>query len=109
MILKTLVIFYHYVKEYDKLKEYFKKAKILQGTSYAEGIDLSMHRYMVVYSQDWSTIKYSQRRCRQANVNRKWPIEVHFLLVEGSISDQVYQNVAVKKRDFIDSMFEPML
>ena len=38
------VIMYHYKAEGIKLSQHFKKAKLLQGTSYAEGVDLSAYK-----------------------------------------------------------------
>ncbi len=110
-ILKTwgdsdnLVIFYQYQNELSLLKQTFKSATILQGTSFAEGVDLSMYETCVVYSMDFSTAKYVQRRARQCNMKRDTPIDFHFLLVKGAISEQVYQTVAVNRTNFVDSYF----
>ena len=110
-ILKTwgdsdnLVIFYQYQNELSLLKQTFKSATILQGTSFAEGVDLSMYETCVVYSMDFSTAKYTQRRARQCNMKRDTPIDFHFLLVKGAISEQVYKTVAVNRTNFVDSYF----
>ena len=110
-ILKTwgdsdnLVIFYQYQNELSLLKQTFKSATILQGTSFAEGVDLSMYETCVVYSMDFSTAKYTQRRARQCNMKRDTPIDFHFLLVKGAISEQVYQTVAINRTNFVDSYF----
>ena len=110
-ILKTwgdsdnLVIFYQYQNELSLLKQTFKSATILQGTSFAEGVDLSMYETCVVYSMDFSTAKYTQRRARQCNMKRDTPIDFHFLLVKSAISEQVYQTVAVNRTNFVDSYF----
>lgn len=101
----SLVIFYHYKQEELKLKSSFSKATILQATSFAEGVDLSMYETLVIYSMDFSTARYSQRRARQANMRRESEINVHYLLVKGAISEQVYQTVAVNKSNFIDKYF----
>lgn len=103
---KDLVIMYHYQADAVKLKRMFKKAWILQATSYAEGIDLSGFKHLVIYSQDFSTAKHSQRRARQANKNRTEEIKVHFLLTKKAISHQVYKAVSINKTNFIDSLFE---
>lgn len=103
---EDLVIMYNYIEEEVKLKSVFKKARILQATSYAEGVDLSMYKYLVIYSQNWSTAQHTQRRARQANKMRKEPIVVHFLLAKGAISDQVYKMVAINKKNFVDSVFK---
>lgn len=100
------VIMYNYIAEGDKLRAVFKNSPILQATSYAEGVDLSMYKNLVVYSMNFSTSKYVQRRARQANMQRKEEITVHYLLVKKAISDQVYKTVAVNKRNFVDSLFE---
>ena len=102
---KDLVIFYQYQNELSLLKQTFKSATILQGTSFAEGVDLSMYETCVVYSMDFSTAKYTQRRARQCNMKRDTPIDFHFLLVKGAISEQVYQTVAVNRTNFVDSYF----
>ena len=103
---EDLVIYYHYIAEGRKLRHYFKKASILQGISYAEGIDLAHMETIVVYSQDFSTAKHTQRRARQAAKHRDKPITVHFLLVKKAISAQVYHTVSVNKQNFVDSVFE---
>lgn len=102
---KNLVIFYHYKQEEKFLKLYFKHATILQATSFAEGVDLSMYKTLVIYSMDFSTARYSQRRARQCNMLRGEPIDVHYLLVKGGISEKVYQTVAINKQNFIDKYF----
>lgn len=101
----NIVIMYNYIAEREKLETVFKRAKILQATSYAEGVDLSMYDHLIIYSQNWSTAKHSQRRARQANINRKDPIKVHFLLVKNAISDQVYKTVSVNKANFVDATY----
>lgn len=103
---KDLVIMYNYIAEQTKLARFFKKATLLQATSYAEGVDLSMFKHLVIYSMNFSTAKYTQRRARQANMERKEEIKVHYLLVKKAISDQVYKTVAINKRNFVDSVFE---
>jgi hypothetical protein len=99
-------IMYHYQAEGVKLGKYFRQARLLQGTSNAEGVDLSGLRHLVIYSQDFSTAKHSQRRARQANKKRKESIKVHFYLVRGAISEQVYTTVSENKTNFIDKMYK---
>ena len=84
----------------------FKQAKLLQATSYAEGVDLHQYKHLVIYSQDFSTARHTQRRARQANKNRKEAIIVHFLLVKGGISERVYKTVSINKKNFVDTVFE---
>lgn len=103
---EDLVIMYHYKAELLKLQKYFKKAELLQADSYAEGVDLSGYRHLVIYSQSFSTAKYTQRRARQANKNREEEIKVHFLLVKKAVSEQVYTTVSVNKTNFVDSTYE---
>ena len=103
---KDLVIFYHYKQEEKLLKQYFKQAQVLQATSFAEGVDLSMYEHLVVYSMNFSTSQYTQRRARQANMKRDTQINVHFILVKGAISEQVYTTVAVNKSNFVDKYYE---
>ncbi len=99
------VIMYHYKAELDKLRGSFRNARLLQATSYAEGVDLSHYKSLIIYSQDFSTARHSQRRARQANKQRSEPISVHFYLVKGGISEQVYKTVSINKTNFVDSVF----
>jgi hypothetical protein len=101
-----LVIMYQYIAEKAKLESVFKKATVLQATSYAEGVDLHKFSDLVIYSQDFSTARHAQRRARQANKKRDTPITVHFLLVKKGLSEQVYKTVSVNKKNFIDSVFK---
>lgn len=101
-----LVIMYNYIAELTKLSAVFKQAKLLQATSYAEGVDLHQYKHLVIYSQDFSTARHTQRRARQANKNRKEAIIVHFLLVKGGISERVYKTVSINKKNFVDTVFE---
>lgn len=101
-----LVIMYNYKAELPKLQQYFKHAMLLQATSFAEGVDLSMYKHLVIYSQDFSTAKHTQRRARQANKERSEEIKVHFLLVKKAISEQVYKTVSINKINFVDSVFD---
>lgn len=100
-----VVIFYHYVSEYTKLSRYFKNARLLQASAYAEGVDLSMYDKIIVYSMNFSTAQYTQRRARQANLMRDKPIVVDYLLTKGLISHQVYQCVAENKTNFVDKYY----
>lgn len=111
-ILKTwgdtedLVIMYHFKADEIKLSRMFKKARILQSQTFAEGVDLSMYKDLVIYSQNHSAAKHSQRRARQANRKRKEPINVHYILVKRATSDKAYRSVSIKKQNFIDTVFE---
>lgn len=101
----NIVIFYQFVHEEILLKEHFNNARILQGTSYAEGVDLSMYETLIIYSMDYSTAKYSQRKARQANIARVDNINVIYLLMKGAISDQVYTTVCENNKNYVDSYF----
>ena len=101
-----VAIMYNYIGEGVKLKRYFKNAKILQATSNAEGVELSHVRHLVIYSQDFSTARHTQRRARQASMQREWSITVHFLLVKKATSEQVYKTVSINKKNYVDSRFE---
>lgn len=103
---KDVAIMYNYIGEEFKLKRYFKNARILQATSNAEGVELSDVEHLVIYSQDFSTARHTQRRARQASKQRGSPIRVHFLLVEKAISHQVYKTVSINKVNYVDSRFE---
>lgn len=103
---ESLVIMYNYKAEEAKLKEHFKKAALLQATSYAEGVDLHAYETLVVYSQDFSTARHTQRRARQCNLKRNKPITVYYLLVKKAISEQVYKTVSLNKKNFVDSVFD---
>lgn len=102
----NVAIMYHFRAEKEKLEHFFKKATLLQGTTNAEGVDLSSFDHLVIYSQDYSTSKHTQRRARQANMERKTPINVHFLLVKGAVSDDVYEAVSINKSNFVDNRFQ---
>jgi len=102
---ESLVIMYNYIAEKTKLENHFKKARILQATSFAEGVDLHKYRDLVIYSQDFSTARHTQRRARQCNKERKFPIDVHYLLVKDAISAQVYSTVSINKKNFVDKVF----
>lgn len=102
----SVVIMYNYIAEGDKLRGRFKHAQVLQGSSYAEGVDLSDYKHLVIYSQDFSTAKHTQRRARQANKLRSEPIKVHYPMFKGSVGHQVYKTVSLNKVNFVDSLFE---
>ena len=103
---EDLVIMYNYIAEKEKLEHHFKKAVILQATSFAEGVDLHKYKHLVIYSQDFSTARHTQRRARQCNKNRDLPIDIHYLLVKGAISSQVYKTVSINKKNFVDRAFD---
>lgn len=103
---EDLVIMYNFKSELTKLQKVFKKALILQATSFAEGVDLHKYKDLVIYSQDYSTARHTQRRARQCNMERDTPIIVHYLLVHKGISAQVYKTVSVNKKNYVDSTYK---
>lgn len=103
---EDVVIMYQYIAEGMKLPRHFKKARLLQAQRYAEGVDLSMYKHLIIYSQNFSTAQHTQRRARQANKERIEDIKVHYLLVKKAVSEQAYQTVSVNKTNFVDSVFE---
>lgn len=99
----SIGIFYEYIGEKFLLENYFKNDKrvsIYQSSSFAEGVDLSHIEVLIVYSMGFSTSQFVQRRARQCNMQRTTPIKVHFLLVKGGVSEQVYNTVARNKKNF---------
>ena len=103
---EDLAIMYNYRAERHKLSKYFSRALLLQSTTNAEGIDLYHVKDLVIYSQDFSTARHTQRRARQANKKRDTPIRVNFLLVKEAVSAQVYKIVSLNKLNFVDSLFD---
>jgi len=100
-----VAIFYNYKAELIKLTAIFKRARLLQSTSHAEGIDLKHIKHLIILSQDFSTARHTQRRARQANMARDTEIIVHFLLTEKGVSAQVYNTVSVNKTNYVDARF----
>jgi hypothetical protein len=105
----NVVIMYNYIAEKTKLEEHFSQAQVLQATSFAEGVDLCGYEHLIIYSQDFSTARHTQRRARQTNKIRETEIKVHFLIVKEAISDQVYQAVSINKENYVDRLFNKQL
>jgi hypothetical protein len=105
---EDLAIMYHFKADFLKLNKLFKRAGLFQASSYAEGVDLSGYKTLVIYSQNHSTAQHTQRRARQANMNRKEEIKVHYILVKTAISHKVYKAVSLNKKDFVDTVFETL-
>lgn len=103
---KDVVIMYNYIAEGIKLRSIFEHAEILQATSFAEGIELSHVKHLIIYSQDFSTARHTQRRARQASLDRDEPIIVNYLLVKNGLSEQVYNAVTLNKTNYVDSLYE---
>ncbi len=100
-----MAIMYYFQAEEDKLHKSFKNASILQSTRYAEGYDLSHVKHLIIYSQDYSTAKHTQRRARQASKARDSEIIVHHIIKKGGVSEGVYKTVVLNKKNFVDSRF----
>lgn len=103
---EDVAIMYHFIGEGKKLRNHFEHAEILQATTHAEGISLMHIEHLIIYSQDYSTAKHTQRRARQTNMERDTPINVHFLLVNKGISEEVYDTVSRNKMNYVDEMFK---
>ena len=109
---KTLAIFYEYIAELALLQNFFDdeirkgKVSLYQSSAFAEGVDLSHIDEVIVYSMNFSTSQYVQRRARQCNMMRENPIKVHFLLVKGAVSEQVYNTVAKNRENFTSYYFK---
>lgn len=104
-----MVVMYNFKAEKEKLEEEFDNALILQATSFAEGVDLAHKKHLIIYSQDYSVARHTQRRARQASMSRTSEIIVHHILVKKGISEQVYDVVCVNKKNFVDSRFKNSL
>lgn len=102
----NLVIFYQYVQEKTLLESHFKYAQILQSNAFAEGIDLSHIDTVLIYSMDFSTAKYTQRRARQCSIDREKPIDVHYLLSHNGLSKKIYKAVAINRVNFVLSYYK---
>jgi len=100
-----VVIMYNYINEGLLLNQHFSKALILQADRFAEGISLKDKKHLIIYSMSWRTSKYIQRRNRQADLTRKTPIIVHYLLVKDNISEYIYDCVAVKQSNFTERIY----
>ena len=101
-----VVIMYHYVNEGKLLRREFKNAKVLQGKTHSEAIDLYMYDTMVIYSMDYSVATYVQRRDRQVHLTKRVkPIEVYYLLCKGMVSAEIYKSVVEKGEDLTYSKY----
>lgn len=109
---KTVAIFYEYIAELSLLQNFFNteiqrgKVSLYQSSAFAEGVDLSHIDEVVVYSMNFSTSQYVQRRARQCNMMRETPIKVHFLLIKGAVSEQVYNTVAKNRKNFTSHYYK---
>ena len=101
------VVMAHFIKERELLKKWLPAIKVLSSDGHAEGVDLSMYAKLVVYSMSFRTSKHTQRMARQANHDRRDPIEVDVLVMgKPAVGQEVYNTVATKKENFIKSSYE---
>lgn len=101
-----VAIMAHYVCEQRMLSKTFKNAQVFSSTAHAEGVDLHQFKDLIVYSMGFSTSKFVQRRARQCNINREHPIDVHYLLADGSIDSYLYHTVSEKKTNFTARVYQ---
>jgi len=103
---ENCVIMAHFICEQEHLKDYFPDAEVVSSNKMAEGVDYSHIDNLIIYSSDFSTARAFQRRARQANMKRDKPIKVHFYLIEGGISEEVYETVYKKRTNFVKDSYE---
>ncbi len=103
---EDMVIMYQYQEEQLLLNYHFKKAKILQGDRFAEGISLKDFDTLIIYSMSWRTSKYIQRRARQADLLRTEEIIVHYVLTEDKVDRMIYEAVVEKGINFNGRYFK---
>ena len=97
----------HFLAERLLLNMMLPDATILSSDGDAEGVDLSAHDKLIVYSMSEKTSKYTQRLARQANHNRTEPIEVDILVCDKpAIGMGIYESVALKKANFDKNSYE---
>ena len=82
--------------EETKLRSELPNCHIYSSLRHAEGVDLSHHKHLVVYSMSASGSKYTQLRERGVNVSNTEQAIVHFLLSKGQQSHINYERVTAK-------------
>ena len=88
-------------------RKYFRNNPVLSAISFAEGTDLSHITKIVIIDISEKTSKYTQLLCRQANHNRKEPIEVDILVCDKpAIGLGIYESVALKKSNFDKNSYD---
>ena len=103
---EDMVIMYQYKEEEHLLNHHFKKARVLQGDRFAEGISLKHIENLIIYSMSWRTSKYIQRRARQADLERTTPIIVNYVLTEDKVDRMIYEAVVEKGVNFNGRYFK---
>lgn len=97
----------HFIKERELLEKWLPGIRVLSSDGHAEGVDLSMYAKLVVYSMSFRTSKHTQRMARQANHDRRDPIEVDVLVMgKPAVGSEVYKTVATKKENFLKSSYD---
>jgi superfamily II DNA or RNA helicase len=76
------------------------------NASCAEGWELSDCPLMVFYSMDFSLLREIQMRGRIQRINNIKKNTYLYLVVEGTIDEDIYECVTVKKRDFHLAIYE---
>jgi len=101
-----ICIMHEYTNEGKLLRKHFKHARILQATTFAEAVDLWRYNDMIIYSMNFSTSSYIQRRDRQKHLtNRTKPITIHYLCVKGGVSEDVFNVVVENREDYTEKYY----
>jgi len=93
---KDMAIMCHYKAEATKLEAHFTNATIYSSIRHAEGVDLSHHKHLIIYSLLESGNKYTQLRERTVNLAKQQSSIAHFLITPGMRSQHIYETVANK-------------
>ena len=88
----TIILAHHIEEQIALAKEFPNTGSI---TKLCEGKDFSHFKNMIIYSMSFSAATYEQVRVRQANINRKDPIKLIFLI--SGIDAHVYKAVKANK------------
>lgn len=89
----------HFIKERELINKLLPNVKTYSSDGDSEGVDLSHLKHFIIYSSYYSGAKFIQRKERIVNMNGSNTLEVHHLLVEKALSEQIYKKVS-KKEDF---------
>jgi len=95
------IILSYYKHEQEFLKGLFPHTGSV--TKLSTGVDLSHYESMIVYSMAFSSANYFQVKARLMNVNRKTPMNVHYLI--SGIDEHVLKAVE-SKSNFTTRWFE---
>ena len=99
----NIAVMAHYIGERVMLQSHFDH--VYSSNAHAEGCDLSHHDALIIFSQDYSGAKFTQRIDRLTNINKGGAVgKVHVLTSPGAVSDMVFEAVANKK-DFNNDFF----